>query len=660
VQLPVELGTWIVLVPVVLALGVLGMVGTREQGTGSSTSSTKPEEPEKRHRPGRLARWRARRGVRHGWSRWTLGFASPIRPVTVQLAELRHHMFICGATGSGKTSVLQLLVDAFAEQLPIIVVDCKASAGLKQHVGALPNAAVWTIGGKVRWDPLRGDATSVANRLMQGEWYSQNADVYRASAERYVLWVLHALDLARIERTPQQLLEHLDPMALINLLRSASDTLAAERLVGQVKQLGQVEREGIAGFRARFGLILEGVAASNLGPGLALEDALRARQPVLFSLDAATYPELVTKIGAWILLDLVRVAALRPGPSLVVIDEFSALGREGRHVVPLLARSRESGMACVLATQGLADLARVDRNLPQQITQNTAVRLALRQGSAEDQEAWSALLGGAPIPFEGSAYVRRDRARSVSADDLAMLRTSEAFLQVMPRESDGMRQRLWIARPRRVGANSTALHAPETEQRPTSRPAWVWPDHTKRGDPNAIWIDTVQSSARTHHRAGPRDHWRSAALGTADDAPDRTLVLRQHENGDEPDRGADRAGLPEDNRHPVACTCACHGDTQGSSSASRPAAAAKAAPARSAASRLDGGGDRRVPVGAGSGGGLDNGTGAAAGPAQRSTRPGRTTASRAGSSTRRSAGPSQRPSGGGGSGADAKARPDGV
>jgi hypothetical protein len=231
---------------------------------------------------------------------------------------------------------------------------------------------------------------------------------------------LQAFELAGVERTPRRLLEHPDPPALINLLRSVTDIAAAERLIGHVKQLGQVEREGIAGFRARFGVVLEGVAAPNLGPGLALEDALRARQPVLFSLDAATYPELATKIGAWILLDLVRVAALRPGPSLIIVDEFSALGREGRHVIPLLARSRESGMACVLATQGLADLARVDRDLPQQITQNTAVRLALRQGSAEDQEAWSGLLGGAPIPFEGSGYVRRDRARAVSPDELAM------------------------------------------------------------------------------------------------------------------------------------------------------------------------------------------------------------------------------------------------
>jgi hypothetical protein len=59
-------------------------------------------------------------------------------------------------------------------------------------------------------------------------------------------------------------------------------------------------------------------------------------------------------------------------------------------------------MMCVFAIQGLADLARVDASLPQQITQNTAVRMALRQGSAEDQEGWSALVGGAPVPFSDS------------------------------------------------------------------------------------------------------------------------------------------------------------------------------------------------------------------------------------------------------------------
>ena len=188
-QFPFEIGPWIVVIPPLIALVILQLApGSQPNSGGSAALQQAPEEPEKRRRPGWLARWRARRGVRHGWSRWTLGYANGLRSTSLRLAELRHHTLVCGATGSGKTSALELMIDAFAEQLPMVIVDCKASDGLREHVSALPNALVWTIGGSVRWDPLRGDATSVANRLIQGEWYSREADVYRAAAERYLLW----------------------------------------------------------------------------------------------------------------------------------------------------------------------------------------------------------------------------------------------------------------------------------------------------------------------------------------------------------------------------------------------------------------------------------------------------------------------------------------
>ena len=346
---------------------------------------------------------------------------------------------------------------------------------MHEHIAALDNSIIWTIGGTTRWDPLRDDPTSVANRLIQGEWYSRDADVYRAAAERYLLWLLHALDIARLPRTPNRILEHLEPTQLLALLRTFNNHKYANTLTANVQGLGKFEREAIAGFRARFGVVLEGIAGPSLGQGLAIENAIQANQAVLFSLDAASYPTLATKIGAWILLDLVRIAAQRPGPCLVIVDEFSALGREGRHVIPLLARTREAGMACVVATQGIADLARVDPNLPQQITQNTAVRLALRQGSAEDQEGWSILLGGAPVPYTDSKhYVHGSRARAVSPDDLATLRTGEAFLQVMPGATDGMRKRLWIAQPQRrrgVGETYIPEHTPEPDQPASTRSA---------------------------------------------------------------------------------------------------------------------------------------------------------------------------------------------
>ncbi|MBV9324674.1 MAG: TraM recognition domain-containing protein [Chloroflexi bacterium] len=495
---------------------------------------------------------------------------------------------------------------------------------------------------------------------MQGEWYSQNADVYRASAERYLLWLFQALEIAGVERTPERVLELLEPPALLNLLRAVDDKPEVKHLVSGIKSLGQVEREGLAGFRARFGVVLEGVAAPSLGSGLVLEDAMRARQPVLFSLDAATYPELATKIGAWILLDLVRVAALRPGPSLVIIDEFSALGREGRHVVPLLARSRESGMACVLATQGLADMARVDRDLPQQITQNTAVRLALRQGSADDQEGWSTLLGGASIPLDGGTYVRRERARAVAPDELAMLRTGEAFVQVLPGANDGIRKRLWIAQPRSLRMSGIGLHSPKPEKQPSRRSAWVWPDHTKRGDPHAIWLSAPQAFSVADDRTGPRDPWGSVAVGSADDPPDRSMVLRSSEDGNESGDGARLARVPEDNTHPVACACDCHGDAQGGSSSIRPAPTGKTPRARTSASRLDSGRDRSVAVGPGPDRDVDYRTGAVAEPAQGGSRPGRSTARGSRPSTRRSADPQERAVGSSGGGADRKAGPNGV
>ena len=43
-----------------------------------------------------------------------------------------------------------LLIDAFATQLPIIVVDCKASTGFQERVATGTDHVIWTIGGSVR------------------------------------------------------------------------------------------------------------------------------------------------------------------------------------------------------------------------------------------------------------------------------------------------------------------------------------------------------------------------------------------------------------------------------------------------------------------------------------------------------------------------------
>ena len=94
--------------------------------------------------------------------------------------------------------------------------------------------------------------------------------------------------------------ELLQPPQLQRTLRSlkasgAAPSDSAERFAHLAGQLGQAEREGVSGFAARFGKVVESVAEDALGAGesaLVLEDAVRDRQVVLFSLDVAGYQDL--------------------------------------------------------------------------------------------------------------------------------------------------------------------------------------------------------------------------------------------------------------------------------------------------------------------------------------------------------------------------------
>src|SRR5207302_11185566 len=113
---------------------------------------------------------------------------------------------------------------------------------------------------------------------------------------------------------------------------------------------------------------------------------------------------------------------------------------EGRHVVPLLERSREAGIACTLASHGLADLERISSVVVKQVVQNTGTHIVLRQSSAEDAEAWARILGreqreelsrwlddGRDMGSGATRWVRDFR---VQPEDLTQLGPGDAVVQV--------------------------------------------------------------------------------------------------------------------------------------------------------------------------------------------------------------------------------------
>jgi hypothetical protein len=402
---------------------------------------------------------RAARGVRHPPGGWAIGYDRSGGLVAIADAEARHHTIICGAPGTGKTTIVRHLLHGVAGRCAVVLVDCKASTPLRRTVESIPGGVVWTIGGQLRWDALQGDPTSLASKLLAAERYGADAAIYRAAAERYVQWVGTVLDLAAAPRDPAMIAELLAPAALKRAIRQltlrpgGATPAALDHLARCLNDLGRAEAEGVAGFGCRFGTLIEGAAGASLGTGpqaLELEAALRRRQVVLFSLNAAEYGHVAAKIGAWVLLDAMRVAGRLQAEGwgqtqqcYLVVDEFSALGDEGRHLIPLLARGREAGLACVVATQGLADLSRLTLSLPQELAQNTAVKILLRQGSAPDAAAWAKHLGqyereelSRQLDDYGASLGRNlTRWRAdfyVSPDELRTLRTGEAVLSVAP------------------------------------------------------------------------------------------------------------------------------------------------------------------------------------------------------------------------------------
>ena len=79
--------------------------------------------------------------------------------------------------------------------------------------------------------------------------------------------------------------------------------------------------------------------------------------------------------------------------ALLLVDEVGALGSSARHLRGLVGRARESGLAVVLATQGLSDLQAVEPALVDQVLQDTAWQLVFRQGSPHDARLVESLFG---------------------------------------------------------------------------------------------------------------------------------------------------------------------------------------------------------------------------------------------------------------------------
>lgn len=357
---------------------------------------------------GGLLAWRLNRRPRTPAGSVVVGCDAHRRAVAIPLGrESGTHTLIVGATGSGKTVTETLIVQrAIAQGLGAVIVDPKGDALLREHARAAAERAgrpflEWTPSGPSTYNPYgHGTSGEIADKALAGERFTEPH--YLRQAQRYLAHAVRALQAAGEVATPARLVELMDPRRLELAARGVPDEVHARVLFDYLDSLDARQRSGLSGTRDRLAILAESelgcwLTPSADAPQLDLMAVVAARAVAYFRLDADRLPLLARMLAAAIVGDLVTVAAgcqSAPVPTLVAIDEFSAIAPDG--VARLFGRARAAGFSLLLATQELADLRAAAPELLEQVLGNVETVVAHRQSVPDSAELIARIAGTRP------------------------------------------------------------------------------------------------------------------------------------------------------------------------------------------------------------------------------------------------------------------------
>jgi hypothetical protein len=356
------------------------------------------------------------------------------------------HTLVLGAAGSGKTvTITGIAVHGVEQGMGGVFVDPKEDPKMLEHARAVAARegrpfVHWTPEGSVVYNPYaHGSDTEIADKLLAGEQWSEPH--YLRQAQRYLGHEVRVLRQAGVVVSLANIVRYLDPYELEVLVRGLAEQRAAQ-VTAYLESLTPTQQNGLSGVRDRLAVMAESDVGRWLDPeteGAAsfdLRQTIEQRAIVYFSLQSDRRPLLAHMLGAAIVQDLQSaVAALqgRPIPTVVVIDEFSALAAE--QVSRLFGRARAAGMSLVLGTQELADLRVAGPALQEQVMGNLTAVIAHRQvvpdsatliaDVAGTRGAWSTT-----IHSDGRGTRSRGREYTVHPDEIKSLPLGHALVIV--------------------------------------------------------------------------------------------------------------------------------------------------------------------------------------------------------------------------------------
>lgn len=300
-------------------------------------------------------------------------------PVDLEPHELSEHVFIPGASGSGKTTTLVRLAEG-ALQLGwgVVILDCKGGdlGDVARRLALSADVPFLLVDpddpDSLGYDPCTGDSADITNKLVGAFSYQDSAEIYKLVAMRVLPILVRGLVAAGRQITLNELALVLGNDAEMRRLgRDAGPPL--DKQLTRIAEEKGVAEEGHKGLFLRFGALSEGKFGSIFRakeegrPLLGWDEAFAAPSVTYIALRATAASEDVELMGRIVAQDLKQLCArrlrtMRAGatlhPVLFIIDEFAAL-REAEQFVDLLLQARQALVPTVLSTQYVPESVKI-------------------------------------------------------------------------------------------------------------------------------------------------------------------------------------------------------------------------------------------------------------------------------------------------------------